>query len=388
MQFPDNFLWGVALSSYQTEGDNKNSDWWLWEEENQKQPSGAACRHYELFEEDFSLAQSLGFSTLRLSFEWSRIEPEEGKFDFSEIKHYHNVIQALRNRKLKPVVTLHHFTNPIWFSRRGGWLDKKAPFYFSRYVKMIVSEFARDVHLWVTFNEPYVYLYNSYISGVWPPQEKSLFLAKKIDNNIVRAHLSAYRIIKEIYREKKLVGPQVSIAKNIRGFIATDRNPYYRIKAKTKDYLFNFMLLERLIRLKALDFIGLNYYTCEFLPKPSLALPKSSLGWFIYPKGLLDLLCRFSQYNLPIFILENGIATNNDTQREEFVVSHIEAVAQAIKAGTNIIGYLYWSLIDNFEWDKGFRPRFGLIEVDYKTYERKIRPSARTYSKICQSNQI
>lgn len=388
MGFPENFLWGAAISAYQTEGGNKYSDWWEWEKANLEESSGLACQHYELYEQDFTLAQSLNLKALRLSLEWSRIEPEEGRFDTQQIQHYQKVIQSLRQHRLEPIITLHHFTNPIWFAQKGGWLNKKAPFYFLRYVEKVVKEFGYLVHFWITLNEPLVYVYHSYILGIWPPQQRSYLFAKKVLDNLLEAHRLSFQVIKRIYQQNALLTPQVSIAKHMQGFIPTSLNPYWQLNALLKDYLFNFWFLNKLIRLKALDFLGINYYTTSFLPRPKETLVLSSLGWVVHPLGLLDLLLRTKRYNLDVFILENGIATDDDKLREEFILSHLKVVSQAIQKGVRITGYLYWSLMDNFEWDKGFSPRFGLIEVDYKTYSRRIRPSGVRFSQICQQNQI
>ncbi|MGB4520953.1 MAG: family 1 glycosylhydrolase, partial [Candidatus Omnitrophota bacterium] len=156
-KFPQNFLWGAATSSYQVEGNNLNADWWHWEKNAGKQNSGTACRHYDLFEQDFDLAVSLNHNALRLSIEWSRIEPEEGKFCQAELEHYLDVIASLRRHKLEPIVTLHHFTNPQWFAKAGGWLDSHAIGYFKRYCQYVVEALAPIVNYWITINEPLVY---------------------------------------------------------------------------------------------------------------------------------------------------------------------------------------------------------------------------------------
>jgi len=164
MEFPKNFLWGAATAAYQVEGNNLNCDWWEWEKRvGLKELSGEACRHYELYRRDFDLARSLNHNAHRLSVEWSRIEPAEGEFDERQIAHYRDVILALRERNIVPLVTLHHFTNPLWFSRLGGWENKKCVFYFSRYLEKLVDALADKVDFWITVNEPLVYAYHSYL---------------------------------------------------------------------------------------------------------------------------------------------------------------------------------------------------------------------------------
>lgn len=404
MQFPHNFFWGAATSSYQVEGNNRNCDWWEWEKRiGLKEVSGQACRHYELYREDFALASSLKHNCHRLSLEWSRIEPEEGKFSAQELQHYKDVISSLRERNLEPIVTLHHFTNPLWFAQSGGWQNKKAVFYFLRYTQRVVQELSTDVRYWVTINEPLVYVYHAYILGFWPPQEKSLSKARSVANNLAASHIQAYRQIRNIYQEKKRPPPLISIAKNMQAFIPCDRSLKNRLAVFLRDRYFNFLFLEKLIRSKALDFIGINYYTRSLIDTEGLGLrhllldvcqkghshlKKNSLGWDIYPEGLYNLLLRLKKYNLPVFILENGICTEDDELRWDFIYAHLKNIYLAIAEGVKILGYIYWSLIDNFEWDKGFGPRFGLIEVDYRTYKRTVRESAKKFALVCKEGKL
>ena len=179
--FPQHFLWGAAASSYQVEGDNVNSDWWRWEKLAGKENSGRACRHYEFYEEDFDLAKSLNHNAHRLSIEWSRIEPEEGKFSQEELKHYIDVILSLRSRNIEPIVTLHHFTNPVWFADSGGWKSRRAVSRFLAYCDFVTRSLAKHVHYWITINEPTVYISHGYLIGAWPPQVKSYLRAKAVE---------------------------------------------------------------------------------------------------------------------------------------------------------------------------------------------------------------
>jgi len=401
LQFPQDFFWGAATAAYQVEGNNSNSDWWEWEKRvGLRETSGLACRHYELYKDDFALAQLLNHNCHRLSIEWSRIEPQEGKFLEQEIDHYIDVILSLKERGLLPIVTLHHFTNPLWFSKLGGWLNKKAVDYFLRYVERIVEPLCDKLNYWVTINEPMVYVYHAYILGVWPPQEKSFFKARIVKENLILAHIRSYKLIHEIYKRRKLTDPSVSIANNMMVFLPCSLTLRNRIATYLRDRHFNFEFMERLIRAKSLDFIGINYYTRNLIDaenwsfkdlllatcsKGHNSLKKNSLGWEIYPEGLYNLLLRLKRYNLPIFILENGICTPDDNLRWDFIHAHLENIHLAIAGGAKVLGYIYWSLLDNFEWDKGFSPRFGLAEVDYNTYKRTIRESARKFSEVCST---
>ena len=404
LEFPKDFFWGAATSAYQVEGNNTNSDWWEWEKRvNLKEVSGSACRHYELYKEDFDLAALLNHNAHRLSIEWSRIEPEEGKFSDQEIKHYRDVILSLKQHNLEAIVTLHHFTNPLWFVKLGGWQNKKAYEYFLRYVEKIVSALCKDVKYWVTINEPMVYVYHAYILGFWPPQEKSFLKANKAKENLLLSHIKSYKLIREIYRKESLNPPLISIAQNVQAFIPCVPTLRNRIAAYLRGKYFNFDFIERLMHAHTLDFIGINYYTRSLVEtrgwglknltldvcnKNHSPLNKNSLGWDIYPQGLYSLLLALKKYGLSIFILENGICTQDDNLRWDFIRGHLKSIHMAMNEGVRITGYIYWSLIDNYEWDKGFSPRFGLIEVDYQTYKRSVRESARQYALVCKTGRL
>lgn len=400
IKFPQSFFWGAATSSYQVEGNNVNSDWWRWEKEKGIERSGAACLHYEYYKKDFDLAAGLNHNCHRLSIEWSRIEPERGKFIEKEIEHYRQVILALKERGLTPIVTLHHFSNPVWFADLGGWQNRDSVKYFLNFIEKIVPVLCDQVKFWVTINEPLVYVYHSYILGVWPPQEESFLKAKRVEDHLITAHIKAYNLIHKLYRDRGASLPQVSIAKNMQAFYPCGFSFRNKLSAYLRNKLYNFAFLNKLIRHKSLDYIGINYYTRSLVDVRGCKmknllldtcvnnhsrLKKNSLGWDIYPQGLLDLLIRLKRYKLPIFILENGICTEEDKERWAFIHSHLEKVSLAMMQGVEVLGYIYWSLIDNFEWDKGFTPRFGLIEVDYRTLQRNIRESARKYAVVCKT---
>ena len=404
IEFPKDFFWGAATAAHQVEGNNVNNDWWEWEKRvGLKETSGLACRHYELYQQDFDLARDLGHNAHRLSIEWSRIEPEEGKFSKKELEHYREVILSLKERGIEPIVTLHHFTNPLWFANLGGWQNKLADKYFLRYVERIVEALADQVCFWVTINEPMVYVYHSYVLGVWPPQEKSFLKAKRVTDNLASAHIKAYRLIHRIYKERNLSSPLVSIAKNLQAFEPSDNTLKNKFAAYLRARSFNFAFLNKLVRYKTLDFIGINYYTRSLVAVQGWhlknllldigksnqpPLKKNSLGWDIYPQGLYNLLLRLRWYNLPVFILENGVCTDDDNLRWGFIREHLENLYLAVREGVRVLGYIYWSLIDNFEWDKGFGPRFGLIEVDYNTYKRTVRESARKFAEVCKTGYL
>ncbi len=423
-EFPEGFLWGSATSSHQVEGNNHN-DWSEWEKspkriiqlkKDGKDPSdfisGKACDSYNRYEEDFDIARQLNQNVHRFSIEWSRIEPEEGKFSDEAIQHYKTVVKAIRDRGMEPMITLWHFTNPIWFAEDDGFLNMKAPLRFVRFVRFVVENLKDDVSLWITFNETTsIYSGMAFLRGIWPPQCKSVRTYFRVMKNFSEAHRLAYKEIKKIYYQSpphhelenvsQTKDTLTSMSHNIKsGRIGVAENNaqiicpwYFRVLGigKLVDYLRNHYLLSSCRGYY--DFIGLNYYHILRLPSSFSVLPKQStakeMGWEIYPKGLRHQLNALKKYDKPIYVTENGIADATDSTRAKFIKDHLYQVWLAIQDGVDVRGYLYWSLLDNFEWHHGFTPRFGLVEIDYKNNQtRKIRPSALEYARICLSNRL
>jgi len=378
--FPSDFLWGAATSAYQVEGGNK-SDWSEWP----KGDAGQAANHYRLFKKDFDSAKSLGHNAHRFSIEWSRIEPEEGKFNEEELKHYEEIIRALKDRSLEPFVTLWHFTLPIWFAEKGGWLNKDAVRYFERYVIKITETYKHlGVKFWITMNEPEIYAFNAYFRGKWPPNNKNILSCWRMAKKLIRAHQAAYVIIK-----KSVPYAEVGLVKNNSYFESYGLNPWNKILSSLTNDIWNHYFLRRVGG--SYDFIGLNYYfhnriNWGFNQNENKSV--SDLGWEIYPEGLYRVLMDLKRYKKPVYITENGLADANDSKRAAFIKDHLSWAFKAIKDGVDLKGYFHWSLMDNFEWDKGFAPRFGLMEVDYKTFKRSVRPSAFAYREIIENRSV
>lgn len=409
INFPENFYWGSSVSSHQVEGGNHN-DWSEWETESSKLKvqnaksknwpdyilagypnplneenyiSGRACDHYNRFEEDFDIAKSLNHSAHRFSIEWSRVEPKEGKFDEREIEHYKKVINTLKSRGLEPFISLWHWTNPVWIKEKKGWKNNEIIKYFNRYVEKIVSEFQGEIKFWITLNEPEIFASQSYLRGIWPPQEKSIIHYLETINNLIKAHREAYKIIK-----KHNLSAQVGIAKNNVYFEAQEDNFLSVTLKKGADWWWNSYFLNQIENYQ--DFVGLNHYFHNKIKNGKFNQNEnkiiSDMGWEVYPQSIYYVLKDLQKYNKPIYITENGIADSRDKLRADFIKEYLFWVYRAIKEGVDVRGYFYWSLLDNFEWDKGFWSRFGLVEIDYKTMERKIRPSAKIYAEICKNN--
>lgn len=380
LNFPKGFLWGSATSAYQVEGGIENCDW------AKVYPAGQACDHYNLCEEDFGLIKSLNQNAYRFSIEWSRIEPEEGQWDEKEIEHYQKVILALKTRDIEPFVTLHHFTLPVWFADKGGFEKEENIFYFVRFTNKIFGEYHNLVKFWLTINEPLIYASQGYFKGIWPPQRRNLILLLKIIKNLVFSHRRIYEHFRKLDSNTK-----IGVAHNLCFFEPHNRKS---ILDNFSVFLYRYFWDEWFLnRIKHhLDFIGVNYYFHEKVKFPFLNRSEnkviSDIDWEIYPKGVYHVLKDLQKYRLPIYITENGLADAKDKLRKDFIKNHLFWVHKAIEEGINIRGYLHWSLMDNFEWKKGFGPKFGLVEIDYKTMERKPRPSAFYYAEICKNNNL
>ena len=403
-KFPEGFLWGAATSSHQVEGYNRFNDWWAWEQVGRtKDKSGRAADHYRLFRKDIRLAKELGHNSFRFSIEWSRIQPQKELWEEAALSHYKEVVEFCLGLNIKPIVTLNHFTLPGWFSDAGGWLDSGSVKHFERYVGKIANTFGGKVRFWITLNEPVVYIYKSFIEGTWPPGKKSFWAASVVFKNLLRASRLGYRIIHGIYADRNWRKPEVGIAKHLLAFYPCSSKSFLdRFSAFARNYCFNYLFVKRLVSGKSLDFIGVNYYRRDFIHHSGFSIfgdtcPDSHrhktgeinyLGWETYPEGLREKLIEAGRFKLPLFITENGFCSESDGDRWYYIYSHLREISFAIKQGVDVIGYLYWSLIDNFEWADGFGPRFGLIEVDYETQERFVRKSAYRFAEVCRENKL
>ncbi len=396
LKFPEGFLWGAATSSHQVEGNNKNNDWWEWEQTRpEKMRSGLAADQYNRYAEDFSLAKKLGHNAHRLSIEWSRIEPEPGWFNQEEIDHYVDVLKDLKSKGFTVMLTLHHFTNPLWLSKVGAWENSKTPVYFNNFVAKVVPIFKDYVDLWITINEPGVLVFCDYVLTKWPPQKKSKLALLKATKNLARAHKMAYTTIHEL-----VPNAQVGFANNVSSFESFHK---HSIREKAYEWFLDIItdhLFYKATGMEYHDFLGVNYYFNEYISfNGNARLPNivdiattkkatSDLGWEIYPEGIFNVLVDLSDYHKPIYITENGLASTNDDRRCRFLISYLQQIYHAMASGCHVKGYFHWSLLDNFEWSDGFDPRFGLIEVDYETQKRTPRPSAYVYQKVIEANGI
>ncbi len=414
LSFPEGFYWGAATSSHQVEGNCKNNQWWAWEQAggNIKDGtvSGLACDHYNRFDVDFALLKELGHNSHRFSVEWSRIEPEEGRWDEKEVDHYRRVVESLHRHGLTPFVTLHHFTNPVWFEEHGGWLSPKAPELLGRYAGHMAKALGDSVPFWLTINEPPVLPAATYIAGVFPPQKRDMGMAMTAARHILMSLGTMHNAIKANAPHNPPVGPVINM---IYVMPASDAEED-QAAARMFDQYWNGYWLdgmregvigppaggEEVPGLKgAWDIVGVNYYSRSVIkaskgimglrqvPPPEDS-ERSTMGWQVYPEGFYHCLKRAASYGVPVYITENGIGTDDDEQRCSYLVRHFKQVHRAISEGADIRSYLHWSSTDNFEWAEGFRQKFGLIALEEGSLKRVPKPSAHMFREIAEANAL
>ncbi|TXT56819.1 MAG: hypothetical protein BAJATHORv1_20416 [Candidatus Thorarchaeota archaeon] len=421
LRFPAGFLWGSAAAAHQTEGGNHNN-WSEWEKIPGKIKDGTnadiACDHYNRYEEDFDLAQELGHQVHRFSVEWSRIEPSPGKWDEQEIEHYRRVIKALIKRDIQPMITLHHFTNPVWFSEKGSWLNPDAADLFAPFCRRIADEFSDYGIIWNTINEPMVVVTIGYLWGDFPPGLHDFGSAIKAAKHLLMAHGQAASQIRDVYESKGLEQPKIAPVLSTSYIMPENPNNSNDIElAEYIDNLYNHLWIKSAISGRILepmgegdiyptlensvDFIGVNYYSRmvvsserdfmagELGPKDPCRVRCQGLEWEFYPDGYYhQIMDYWKKYRKHIFLTENGIGTSDDRIRQRYIMSHLQKVHQAIQDGAKVDGYLVWSLTDNFEWAQGFSSHFGIIECDFETMKRTPRESAFMLREIIQENGL
>lgn len=412
---------GASTSSHQIEG-NTHNDWTRWELANadnlakefpskfnwlpkniynriKKQAtnpknyiSDNIIDHYHKYKQDLQLLKKLNLNSYRFSIEWARIEPKRGKYNKTGINFYKNIILELKELNITPFITLWHFTNPTWVTDSGWLFNKKNQKAFINYAIKIITELKTanpEIKFIMTFNEPIVYANQNFLQGNW--------VLKKNFWNFIRAiwvfrklHIAVYKKLKNIYPDL-----QISYAKNISLFEPANKNIINKALAQLAMYFTSYLFINS--TKKYIDWLGINYYFYNLIDfnlvnmQGIRALIKhrriyfinnkndkvSDLGWWLKPEKIKDLLIKvWRRYKIPLIITENGLADAQDKYRKWFIKETMQCIQKAKEAGVNVVGYFHWSLLDNFEWDKGYWPQFGLVKVDFKTGKRKIRESA------------
>ncbi|ADW18818.1 glycoside hydrolase family 1 [Desulfobulbus propionicus DSM 2032] len=406
IHFPDHFVWGSATAGHQIEGDNIHSQAWYKEQLPEfyqedpnravRAPSGKACDHYRLYRQDVELIAALGHRAYRMSIEWSRIEPEEGRWDHEALAHYRDLLERLVDRDIQVFVTLHHFTHPLWFDRLGGFAKADNRRFFERYLAFLLPRISAYVSGWNVINE-----FNQWGGLTAGPEVAALKF------NMLRVHALGYRLIKT-----HSTAPVSSAHAFIHWFPRRfhddlDRRMTGLADFVTNEFFFHALRTGELVHpgvdaeyapevKGALDCWCVNYYTRHmvdarqagldgrrFRHKELKMIPMRFYLEEMYPEGLIANLERLRDY--PVYITENGCACDDDRFRIVYLALHLSALHEAMERGVDARGYFYWSLMDNYEWTS-FVPRFGLVAVDFQTFERTPKPSALFYRQVIRDN--
>ncbi len=417
--FPAAFLWGTASAAHQVEGNNTHSDWWPWEQTPghilQGHTAARACDWWtgDRWQEDFDRAAADGHTTHRMSVEWARIQPQPDAWDADALDHYRRIVRGLKERGLEPMVTLHHFVNPLWLTERQAWETGEAVKLFEAYTRKVVAALGDYVHLWCTINEPNVLMFSGWVQGIFPPGKKDVGLALRTARHMLLAHSAAYRAIHALQPEA-LVGLPI----HFRPIEPASAWALDRWVARTQFNLFSSLFPDaiRTGRLRqllgsvavpeargTLDYFGLNYYTADVarfdLTRPGELFGRRSFPpgaevddaqvYASYPPGLAwSLKWAHDTLHLPIYITENGIGDEADKMRPRYILTHLRELVRLVNFNWDIRGYYHWSLVDNFEWERGWTHRFGLYAVDPETQVRTPRRSAALFAEICKSRSI
>jgi beta-glucosidase len=405
-KFPKRFLWGAASAAHQVEG-NQHNQWTVWELENAKALamqaeyhygdlaswpqakkyatlpanyiSGPATKHYDLYETDFRLLKDMNMNAFRFSVEWSRVEPKEGVWDSEAIAHYRRYVEKLAQMGIEPVITLFHFTLPVWFTDKGGFEKRSNIMYFVRFATKIMEEIGGSIRYVITINEPESYAFEGYYTGNWPPNRRSLRQALKVYRNLAVAH---NRVADVLHRKNRRY--KIAAAKFCTYAYPGDDALLTRLSARIGQWFADDYWLRK-VRRKS-DWIGVNYYYSARFYGYRVHEPEqkiNDMGTPMEPANIeYELERLWKKYHKPLMITENGLADGDDSDRKWWLMETIKGMQNAMGEGVALFGYLHWSLTDNFEWNKGRWPRFGLAAINYATQERTLRPSAQWFGRV------
>ena len=402
-------LLGAATAATQIEGGDENNNWARFAKEGKVYDLSSpvrACDHYNRFREDIDLMADMGIEIYRFGIEWSRIEPAKGAFDPEAMAHYREEIEYMISKGIRPMLTIHHFTNPLWFEDMGGFTSKDAVDIFMHFAEYVIDSLGDLVEDYITINEPNVYATNSLFYGMWPPQQKSLTALVKAFTNMTACHIRAYEMIHAKRAEMGKTPTRVSFANHLRVFAPkNEKNLWHRFAASATDWLFQGAITKAMMTGKCIfpvmrakgvragkyyDYVGINYYSRSTVSGISDGVREgcdvNDLGWEIYHQGLIDLSVKLGKkYGAPVFVTENGTCDNNDSFRPLFVYDQLKLISETENP---IERYYHWSFLDNFEWREGESARFGLVRVDYETQKRTVNDSGRLYKSIIENKGV
>ncbi len=406
LKFNDDFKFGVATAATQIEGGNLNSNWNHWHDlgkiKHHDDPA-VADDHYNRVSEDIELLKTLNVTVYRMGIEWARIEPEPGVFNQNVLKHYRDELIQLREAGITPLLTLYHFSHPMWFEQMGGFLHPEAISIFLRYVKRVLIYVEDLVDEYITINEPNVYAMNSYFFKEWPPGDGNLLHTIQVMNTLAEAHILTYQTIHRLVRRDCV---KVSFAHHVRVFSPKDaHNPLHVSLTRMNQWIFQDCLSKAcyrgefcfpLVQPKSVqrgeyaDFIAINYYTRSTISglKDGVkeGAPHNDLGWEIYPQGIVEVAQDlYKVLARDIWITENGTCDNQDTFRNRYLFEHFKAMTES---SLPFKRYYHWTFIDNFEWVEGYSAKFGLIGVDLDTQIRTRKASADFFAEVAMTHEV
>jgi beta-glucosidase len=386
-RFPEGFVWGTATAAHQVEGNNWNNDWWAWEHDPDSpctEPSGDACDHWHRWPDDVALVTDLGFGAYRFSLEWSRIEPEEGEWSRVALDHYRAMCLGCRERGIEPIVTFHHFTTPRWVAAQGGWTSPATVDLFARYVERVTQHLGELVGRACTFNEPNVVATFGHQWGLFPPGHRDPDLRKRANDVFIAAHRRAVEIVQG--------GPgqtPVGLTLAMQDMQTVAGGEAFRDAERR---LMEDVYLEAA---RDDDYVGVQTYTrirygAHGMVGPEPGVRTTQMGYEFWPDALEATIRRAWHVTrgVPILVTENGIGTADDAERIEYVEHALHGVLACLRDDIDVRGYVYWSLMDNFEWTFGYGPKFGLVAVDRETQTRAAKPSAYWLGAIAQANAL
>jgi beta-glucosidase len=403
--FPAGFVWGAATAAHQVEGNNVNSDLWVLEHCQPTlfhEPSLDACDHYHRFQDDIRLLAGLGLNCYRFSIEWARIEPERGHFSIAALDHYRRVLAACHENGVTPMVTFYHFSSPRWFAAMGGWEHKQAGELFVRYCERAGRALGDLISLASTYNEPNLPMLLRWIAHIDIPFTTVLLMGRKAQQAIGAKKFGCF-FLGDAYKlqERMIEAHHVALSALKSGpgnypigvnVAIQDEQPSGPNSQRDKKCVECYdAWLDAAGRS---DFLGIQSYTrCRVGKKgdlgPEEGVPLTQMGYEFWPEAL-EACIRYAaaRVTAPIYITESGVATDNDAERIEYVRRSLDGVLQCLNDGIDIRGYIHWSLLDNFEWIYGYRPKFGLIAVDRATQQRTVKPSAQYLGEIARQNRL
>lgn len=418
VQFPKGFIWGTATAAHQIEGNNEKTNWGEWEKTSGKIKDGSnaikAVDGWNRMKDDIKLMKELGVNSYRFSLAWNKIEPEKGKINEDALKYYDDFINELKANGIEPMITLHHFTHPLWFEQLGAFEKEENLKHFVEFSRLVFNRYHDRVKYWVTLNEPNVFVTSGYFNTVFPPGKPDSKLGAEVLKNMLKAHVAVSTELKKIDNSSQ-IGVATSIFQfeparrwhlgdwaiarissntfneSILGFFRTGTMRFYVPFDVDLSYTDSNAP-------NTIDFIGVNYYShyayrfdADF-KKATQSLPvegeeMTDMPYTIYPEGIYRAIEDAATLKKPVIITENGISDSKDDRREKYIRQSLYAVSKAIKDGYDIRGYYYWSLMDNFEWAEGYTQKFGLYEVNLETQERKLRNGSRAFAEIIKKTK-